>query len=442
VKWEAAILRIVPVHTALTAGFALVFAVIGAAAGESTYERAFPQSKAAVEKILGQMQGSLSGRLPVLDGFAVSFDQPLSRYRRGYFQASAHVTATPAGGSIVRVNAVVTAQYSDLTDSRTQYQSLPSNGRLETDILDELSEKLAAISPTSAPKSDDGSDGFQPKGEASGKAPGNSSSVMAAQTPHSLASTSLSPFSLPPSLPLPARTSGSTPPHKKIDIKQSGLQAELEQLEQLLNNQTHPKNLVAVRKSGTNVVDSPSLNAKTLFSASQHDEFEMLGFNQDWVHVRISGLSRGWIWRDDLEMPNGISDTQSGPAPTTAADLFQVTRDETTPFPGDWEPLRGKQVRIISVQESDQGAPSDRPRMKLEFAKFVFDQKYSELVQKSTNVAGIALIFDSSDGGIIATTSSALAKWKVGGLSDAALWHECFFDPPEPTVASVPPLSQ
>ena len=54
---------------------------------------------------------------------------------------------------------------------------------------------------------------------------------------------------------------------------------------------------------------SASLTAKTLFLASARDEFEMLDFNRDWVHVRISGLSRGWIWRNNLEMPDSVPDS-------------------------------------------------------------------------------------------------------------------------------------
>jgi hypothetical protein len=46
-------------------------------------------------------------------------------------------------------------------------------------------------------------------------------------------------------------------------------------------------------------------------------------------------------------------------------------------------------------------------------------------------VAGIVLIFDSADGGMIAATLSTLQQWKAGALSDAALWHPFFFDPPE-----------
>ena len=74
--------------------------------------------------------------------------------------------------------------------------------------------------------------------------------------------------------------------------------------------------------------------------------------------------------------------------------------------------------------------------MKLEFAKSLLDKNYSEIAQKSSNLAGIVLIFDSSDGGMIAVPESTLEKWKAGTLSDAALWHDCFFDPPETLVDS------
>ena len=39
-------------------------------AQDNGFERAFPQSKAMVEKALREMQRQLRGRLPVLDGFA------------------------------------------------------------------------------------------------------------------------------------------------------------------------------------------------------------------------------------------------------------------------------------------------------------------------------------------------------------------------------------
>jgi len=36
-----------------------------------------------------------------------------------------------------------------------------------------------------------------------------------------------------------------------------------------------------------------------------------------------------------------------------------------------------------------------------------------------------------ADGGMIAATLDALQPWRAGKLSDSALWHKSFFDPPE-----------
>jgi hypothetical protein len=207
-----------------------------------------------------------------------------------------------------------------------------------------------------------------------------------------------------------------------------------------LRSQAHPKNLVAIKKTGTPVVESPSLTAKTLFLASAQDEFEMLDYSTDWVHVRISGLSRGWIWRTSLEMPEGISDvpTNNPNAKPVAADLFQVTREETAPFPGDWQPLRGKNVKIISVQKIQESEKDSGAEAKLEYAKSLFDKNYGELASKTHELAGVVLIFDSVDGGMIAATVPTVRQWKAGTLTDAALWHQCYFDPPETFTVPAP----
>ena len=98
------------------------------------YERTFPQSKTAVEKVLKEMQPTSSGRLPVLAGFATSADHTLERYQRGYYESKFQVTAAPSGGSIVRVSVQVTAWYADPTNAHSGYQLLTSNGRLEADL--------------------------------------------------------------------------------------------------------------------------------------------------------------------------------------------------------------------------------------------------------------------------------------------------------------------
>src|ERR1700724_2088140 len=66
------------------------------------YERTFSQSKAAVEKIVKQLQPSASGRLPTLNGFTRPGDRALDRFQRGYYQCGVQVSASPSGRTTVR----------------------------------------------------------------------------------------------------------------------------------------------------------------------------------------------------------------------------------------------------------------------------------------------------------------------------------------------------
>jgi hypothetical protein len=416
-------------------------------------ERVFPQSKATIEGVLKSMPTSISGRLPTLDGFAVPTIHSLDQYQRGYFQANVQIAPTPSGGSLVHVTVKITAWYNDAEPTRSGYQLLRSNGRIEADLMDQLTQQLALDAPPGAPEpipaQDSGSkpdageaenngekSGVPAKPETAESAVGQKTTT--AETPGliSAPSAKLPPtgtFSSSVSQGLAEQASAATPAKANLEKTDSALQAEADALGEILKNQAHPNNLVAVKKSGTPVVATASLTAKTLFQASEHDEFEMLDFNQDWVHVRISGLSRGWIWRNSVEMPDGISDTDTHPAvpEKSAADLFHVTRQEVAPFPGDWQTLRGKTVEIVTVQKIDENSKAGGPQAKLEYAKYLLGKTYTELLQKKENLDGIVLMFDSADGGMIAAPVTTLQQWKVGSLSDAALWHQCFFDPPE-----------
>jgi hypothetical protein len=389
------------------------------------YERTYHQSRIAVEKALKQLQPAMRGRLPVLEGFALPGDHPLNHYQRAYYESDVQVRSTASGESVVRVNTKVTAWYTDSTPSRSGYQLLTSNGRLESDLLDQLTDLLTtkAGGPTSCT---DSKTSAEP--------------AISAPVPRLPEIGRTFPSSLQQGLASQQLAETKNSQNKAADQSEASLQAEAASLEEVLKNQAHPRNLVAIKKTGTPVVASPSLTGKTLFLASAQDEFEMLDFNADWVHVRISGLSRGWIWRTSLEMPEGISDvplvgTKAAPV---VADLFEVTREETAPFPGDWEPLRGKNVKIISVQKIQEDEKSGGAQAKLEFAKSLLDKDYSELAAKSKELAGVVLIFDSVDGGMIAATLPTVQRWKAGTLSDAALWHQCYFDPPETFTISNP----
>ncbi len=399
-------------------------------AQSKAYERTFSQPAASVRKALQQIQGGMAGHLPILDGFADAGEHPLDRYQRGYFQAAVQVSSTAAGESVVRISAKVTAWFDDPQKIHSGYEVLRSNGRIENDVLDQLSEQLAATSSKkSAPSSS------KPTSEVAHSVPTKNSSEppISAPQPRVFDSPSvLSPLSRGLATAESTSENGASQPGKPaVDPDRTRLQAELQQLQEVFKNQAHPKNMAAVKKSGTSVVSTPSLSAKPMFLAAAHDEFEILNYNQDWVHVRISGLSRGWIWRNDLEMPDTVPDNPSAPATSAAAEFFHIVREENAQFPGDWEPLRGKNVKLISVQKIDESAKDSGSQLKLEFAKSVFQKAFAELAQKSDDLAGIVLIFDSADGGMIAAPQSILAKWKAGALSDSGFWRSCYFDPPE-----------
>lgn len=416
-------------------------------AQSAPYERTFAQSKATVERAIKQVQTSASGRLPVLDGFASAGDRPLDHFQRGYYQCAIQVSSTPTGGALVRVSAKITAWYADPASSNSGYQVLPSNGRLENDFLDRLTDALGSkpiSAATAAPP-------VSTPARTAGSAPSRTKDAPDAPTP---AIPAPMPSSAPPgdsiaNSKLPVETASS--PFKLgsgansdlatqkavADKHMEELTKEAKGLDEILRNQAHPKNLVAVKKSNTPVLVSPVEGAKVLFLATAEDEFEILDLNANWVHVRISGLSRGWIRRSSLEVPEDFASDAKPENPSAAANAeqFQVKNEEIASFPGTWQPLRGQTVKIVTVQRASGVASDTSSRIKLEFARSLFQKEYAELTQAPTAAAGVVLIFDSEDGGMAAATLPVLQEWKAGTLSDQAFWRRCFFDPPETFAA-------
>ena len=419
-----------------------LFVLLPGSLAQNGIERTLAASPAQVEKALKSLQPT-SGRLPLLDGFVAPGNSSLDHYQRGYYQCNVQVSPAPSGGSLVRISAKVTAWYADPDPSKAGYQVLTSNGRIESDLLDRLENavgnKAAANTPPPAKAT---TTRPQAKSDASASlisAPMPADTVRGEPIGELKKTAPASPFKLAP--PAGDDAVAGLETRKAVTDKHvEDLTKQAKNLEEILRTQGHPTNLVAVRKSNTPVLTSPSEGAKVLFQASAEDEFEILDTNASWVHVRISGLSRGWIRRSNLEMdsaPSGeVAVTEKPPAPAPAANTppFQVENEQIASFPGDWEPLRGKTVKIISVQKA--GSAGTGSHAKQEFARSTFSREYAELTKTSTAAAGIVLIFDSEDGGMLAATLPVLQQWKAGTLSDEAFWRRCYFDPPEMFTAS------
>jgi hypothetical protein len=208
------------------------------------------------------------------------------------------------------------------------------------------------------------------------------------------------------------------------------LKAYVGNMEEIQRNQAHPNDLAAIKKSRTAVYAKPSESATVLMHADAQDEFQVLGLDGPWVHIQISGASRGWIQRAQLEMPPGFAQAQTADGPATPSTPFKVSKEETASFHGDWARLKGKSVRIEWIEPATSSLLTSR-KDKLAFAKTVFIQASEKLPASPQQPEGIVVVFDSVDGGQIAAALPSVQALANHSLSDAAFWHECSIEPAE-----------
>ena len=400
----------------------LCVALPGAVAGQGIpYARSFPKSKEEVDKALNEMQAYSGQKLPIVDGFVASGDQPLDRYERAFYQFSIDLLpGTTSADTIVRVAAKITAWYADRDPSKSGYQQLPSNGRLELDLLDRLSETFGGKPPISLLKPD------APRPRLN-LANGPSTGPMA-----------------PRGFPPPPAETPSTPGGDELtalatqrgeeEKRAQQLTTELQGLQDIQRNQAHPHNLVIVKKSATPVLARPAEGSRLLFTAAADDEFELIDAEGEWVHVQISGVSRGYIRRNGLDLPEGISErleSHSGSPGEDKPAAFRIEREENNVFPGDWEPLKGKTVKIYTVQPASQDPKETSASAKLGFASSLFKKFSVDSAAAAPLLEGAVVIFDSADGGIIGCSLPNAQQFAGGSLSQELFWKRCYMDPPE-----------
>jgi len=175
-----------------------------------------------------------------------------------------------------------------------------------------------------------------------------------------------------------------------------------------------------VKKSGAPVLAKPALGSHVLFTAAADDEFEFLDAEGEWIHVQISGASRGYICRSSLELPELLAAGLKSPNGNTAnkkLDVFRIEREETATFPGNWEMLQGKPVKIYTVQPVSQDLKETKASARLNFAVSIFQRFSADTAVSASGVEGVVVIFDSADGGIIGATRANVQQMASGSLS-------------------------
>jgi hypothetical protein len=380
------------------------------------YARNFAMPRAQVEQALKDLQANSGQKLPVLDGFVAPTDKPLDHYERGFYQFSIELVPGDAGGTIVRLSAKITAWYADRDVTKSGYQVLASNGRLELDFLDRLEEKLTGKPVASASPAANSPQAPQPKLDLSGA---RTAATMAAP--------------LPQAAQQPDEIAQLRNQRIAGEKRVQQLTSELQNLQELQRTQAHPRNLLVVRKSQTPIYAKNSESSRLLFEAAANDEFEFLDEEGEWIHITISGDSRGFVRKSSVEIPDGLAArTQS-----TASGLegkfpaFRIEREETGDFPGDWAPLKGKKVKIFTVQIASQGPKETGPNARLNYCLALFEKGLRE--ESTTNPApeGVVVIFDAADGGIAAATLANIQKLAAGSLRGEAFWQQGYLDPPD-----------
>lgn len=395
-------------------------------AQQSVNQRSFFASSSEISGAIVKIGATSKGRLPTLDGFVHQPDQPIERYSKGYFECTFQLLPPVDGSITVRVVVKVSAWYTDPDPAQSGYRILSSNGRLESDALDRFAEVLPATASDGKPA--------RPPVPLQSSTPPTYTYHSAPTSSPSLDlkthSSSLS-YSSRPVTPAPGSVSNLDilNSNRAADEKKiAELKAYVGNMEEIQRNQAHPTDLAAIKKSRTPVYAKPSESAPVLMHADAQDEFQVLGLEGPWVHIQISGASRGWIQRTQLEMPSGFTQTaDDSPAQPTP---FKVSKEETTSFHGDWAPLKGKSVRIEWVEPAAPSLLTSR-KDKLAFAKAVFLQASEKLPTSPQQPEGIVVVFDSVDGGQIAAAWPSVQALANHRLSDAAFWHECSIEPAE-----------
>jgi len=380
------------------------------------YARSFTLPRPQIEQALKDLQAYSGQKLPVLDGFVARADNPLDRYERGFYQFSIELVPGDAGTTIVRLSAKITAWYADRDVAKSGYQVLPSNGRLELDFLDRLEEKLTGKPVASASPASNAPQAPQPKLDLSG-----ARAAAAMATP------------LPQSAQQPDEVAALRNQRIAGEKRVQQLTAELQNLQEIKRGQAHPTNLLVVKKSGTPIYARNAESSRILFEASANDEFEFLDGEGEWIHISISGDSRGYVRKNSVELPEGLAarlqSAAAGPEEKFAG--FRIEREETADFPSDWAQLKGKKVRIFTVQVLSQNPKESGPTARLNYCLALFEKGLREGSTSNPALEGVVVIFDAADGGIAAATSANIQKLTSGALKGEAFWQQGYLDPPD-----------
>ena len=429
--------------------FALLFsACLAARAQEAdSTDRVYKHRKAEVEEALQALKAYATNRLPVLDGFVNANASTIAKLENPHYQLRIEIESQGPNQTLVSVSAKITAWNAEEDPSRSQYVVIPSNGRLEQDMLDRLSVLLekgnvdsnggSSASRSAASAADSaGSPASPPPAVAPSAGPPSSHSPSPRVSPAEATAIPTAP--VPPSGSVAPANSGDPAAlaseiasvraqRQAVEMNQRKLQQLVSELEANASSQKFLSNLAVIKMPQASVYQLDDDTSKVLFRADPEDEFEVLNVKGNWVHVRLENGAEGWIRGAQLQPAQEVDDTEDA----AAAVNFSTPNQEIKPFGGDWTPLKGKPSLFVFAQPNRAIPPAILGQSQFAFAKHIFTEGYREAMHSEQPMSGVVVVFLGDKGGVAAATLVDIRRWRDGAITDKVFFERCSFDPPE-----------
>jgi hypothetical protein len=392
-------------------------------------DRVYNHSQAEVERALRDLQAYATAPLPALDGFVNGDSNTFDSYDNPQYEFRIRLSAPAPERTIVSVSARVTAWYSNAAPSQSRYVLLPSNGRLEKELLDRLAVCLetgtlrqpANSSPTATPTAN-----------------GSTASAATISTPGiSHSGVADSPAVKSGGLVAPPPVFSSSRPatpateiakvqaeRESIEQEEKKLQLQISQLEADRDGRKYLADLAMVKTAQAPVFEQNNELSKVLFRADPEDEFEVTEARFGWVRVRLENQSQGWIKMDELQLPNEKDDTGD------SAD-FGEPNEEVAPFTGNWALLKDKPTLFVVAQPKHALPQESLGQSQIEFAKRAFLDGYRAAAHSQEKIDGVAVVFLGDKAGMAAATLTEINRWNKGTISDKLFLERCFLSPPD-----------
>jgi hypothetical protein len=93
--------------------------------------------------------------------------------------------------------------------------------------------------------------------------------------------------------------------------------------------------------------------------------------------------------------------------------------------------LKGKTVKIYTVQPVSQHLKETGPAARLAYALALFETALKESAAVTQPLDGVVVIIDAPDGGIVGATLPDIKKFVAGSLTRESFWTQSYLDPIE-----------